>query len=302
MFREVSLDGGRLYASLQDVGEFSRMMERPPHPSNAWMANELNPERLIGQREYKHKYTPAWWGGFKHSREAGELLSKGWAAGYQRIRKLQSELAADLPSPTSRRRRSCWAEDGDSLDPDRAMAGQWDTAYRVAKRQWAPGSTSVDIAFVWGGDYQANAEELFWTGAATLAAAEVLEEAGYNVRLVAISAIASGVVFGAMSYHGVVIKDAEEPMRPDALAAIACHAGIFRTLGLRAHLLAAHELGPGCGKPRQNWPSGTGSTYEALMRTGILDAGAITVGAAYTKERAREAAQQILKQVAEANE
>lgn len=92
----------------------------------------------------------------------------------------------------------------------------------------------VTVNVNWGGLVSVSADQLFWQGAAACALADSLEESGYRVRIIAHNW--SRVVKRAdlRMLVRVVVKDFDEPMRLDAMAAVLAHAGIYRTFGFMA--------------------------------------------------------------------
>lgn len=192
-----------------------------------------------------------WYGGLTKTSQAVDLVREGWKDGLDKVNDLRNRLAGDVPTAVERKRKPVWADDGDDLDVDRALAGQWDSAYRTARRAWSQSPTVVEIVAAWGGNCDRSAEELLWSGAAMAVATDILENAGYSVRLTA--AITSVESYGeekALVQHRIAIKDAGETLRADAIAGVVCHAGVFRTLGFRVILSTPTRLGEGLGSQR----------------------------------------------------
>src|SRR5579859_3976367 len=134
MHTQISADG-QLFQLEQTLDEFTRGFERPVPAINAKLLGQCDPEQCTS---YGHA---DWYGeGINSKQDVFDLLSKGWAEGARKIQALRSEIIADVPEAKSRRRKPYWIDDGADLDPDRAIAGQWDTAYRHTRREITTGT------------------------------------------------------------------------------------------------------------------------------------------------------------------
>jgi len=107
---------------------------------------------------------------------------------------------------------------------------------------------TVAIETTWGGHYGQTAEELFWQGAAAAVMTDILEEAGYRVEVYA-NRVSER--HGRRHCIRVKVKEADMPMRLDGVAAVLCHAGIFRTFGFLCIEQAEFDVG--------DWGHGHGS-------------------------------------------
>jgi hypothetical protein len=173
-------------------------------------------------------YRSEWMGGLHSWKEAAAILENGWPDGAERLRTLTGKLAAQLPQAKSIRRRLTWADKGDEVCRDRLQSGQIEQCWRTMRRvPWAAPQT-VAIETTFGGLYRQTPEELFWQGAGAAVLTDILEEAGYRVEV-----NANRVSRADEHRHctRIKVKEADMPMRPDGMAAILCHAGIFRTFG-----------------------------------------------------------------------
>lgn len=186
-----------------------------------------------------------WRGGLKSTAQLDALMMEGWREGGVKLSELASALTADIPASKSRRRRARWADDGDDLDVDKALAGDWDTAYRVCKREITSGSSTLELIVPWGGNCFATVDELFWGGAVAVVLTDILENAGYSVRLV--SVCVDLVHCGGLQVSRVVVKEAGEALRLDESASALCHAGVFRTLGFKQVISAPWPVDTGLG-------------------------------------------------------
>lgn len=233
---------GKLFISEFSLAELSGVFSLPASAENQSYANAGDPESYGA-------WPAKWYGGIRTLGQARDLIAQGWKEGAAKLAQLKSELAVDIPAAKSRRRVPRWMDDGDDLDVDRAMAGQWDTAYRMAKRDWASGTPIVNLECSWGGNCHQSAEQLFWSGAAMLVLTDILEDAGYSVRLVAVAINGKG---DNCHLSRIVVKDAGETLRIDALAGVFCHAGVFRTYGFHTFTRAPWDIGSGLGR-MESW-------------------------------------------------
>lgn len=185
-------------------------------------------------------YASTWMGGLHSWDEAKSLLEKGWPQGAERLRALAGKLAAQVPQAKSIRRKLTWADDGDEICRDRLQSGQIEQCWRTMRRSPFVAPQTVAIETTWGGHYGRTAEELFWQGAAAAVLTDILEGAGYRVELYANRVISQG-------RHGhwirVKVKETDMPMRLDGMAAVLCHAGIFRTFGFLCIEQAEFDVG-----------------------------------------------------------
>jgi hypothetical protein len=248
------------------VGEFAQAYELLP-------VSPLN-EGYAGEAQIRPRYGlgPEWYGGLKKTSDAKKLLTDGWVEGAERIMKFRSELASLVPAPRSRRRVPRWDDDGHTVDVDRALAGRWDAAYRTARRETVLGPQMVELLGTFGGNCSVSAEEMFWNGATALILTDILEEAGYSVRLVSASYTNGG---GGLTTTRIELKDSGEPLRIDALASIVCHAGVYRTFGFAAILHSPFDVGCGLGShvkaPEGNRQLGSLHNSEAICLADTSD-------------------------------
>lgn len=230
--------------------------ERPVHPSNAGGSNETHtdPATMSHMGTY-------WHNGVTSKAIARDLMERGWNDGARRL----TDLSRDITPPTvrTRRRKQTWRDEGDDLSVDRALSGQWDTAWRTSRRTWVAGPGTVTLVTSWGGNCNLGSDQLFWQGAACTVLADALESAGYAVRIVAATTTISNAVQRKATTF-ITIKEESEPMRIDAAASMLCHAGIFRSYGLRAMCELPFDIGMGHGRCEYGWPEDTITALKAL--------------------------------------
>jgi hypothetical protein len=259
------------------LGELPQEANRPcvnnPETRREWLA--------YWNDTAKSSFGSHWFGGIKNLKEAATILEQGWPEGAARIRDLSAKVQA--PEAKSIRRRITWGDQGDEVCRDRLNGGQLETCWRGTRRQTSIGPTMVTVNVNWGGLCNATAEELFWQGAAACALVDSLEESGYRVRVIANNC--SSLEDGMMLLR-CVVKDFQEPMQLDAMAAILAHAGIYRTFGFMAKEQSRLKVDTGHGSTRSITQALMEALNDGSEQTLILD-----------KAYSREAAIVALKKV-----
>lgn len=226
------------YHTVQTLEDLAKGFEIPISAANAEYAGSCEPE----------EGNPAWRGGISTREQVTALLNDGWQQGANDLSTLSRDPGfASLPGVRTRKRVSRWSDAGEDLNIDRALRGDWDIAWRTSRREVTAGPTCIDLISAWGGACGRSAEELFWSGAAMLVACDLLEQAGYRVRLLATMAIDSRGGSRPTHRADVILKDDHEPLRVDALAGVVCHAGVFRTVGFREICRAPWSVGYSLG-------------------------------------------------------
>jgi len=161
--------------------------------------------------------------------KAGEL----WADGVETIKRLAEEAGAEVKSrPVSRKRRAAWSEDcGDELDIDRLRSGQ--SPWLECRRQAVTAPQQVTLVIDVTASYSRSAESIIWRGAAALVVADLLENAGFNVEIVAVFNVSRGFRNGSDYFLAYRIKRADQPI--DIATLVNAISGwFFRTVVLQA--------------------------------------------------------------------
>ena len=153
-----------------------------------------------------------------------EAANSAWGDGLDAIEEMIRDIrAAEMPRPKSRRRKRRFDEmDGDEVDLDRLRSGNpyWATTHRENR----DGPEDITIVVHVGGNCSQRSMDLLWQGAAAIAATEILEEAGFRVRLIAsqrshhVWASKSGGHFDTDGAVSVVLKNAGDPLDKSTLA------------------------------------------------------------------------------------
>src|SRR3954463_3078513 len=152
-------------------------------------AVKLAPLYVGNAKDYAHfmdgGYGDDWLGAGCHTgRDVIKIMSEGWEDGRKRLNELRDTIGNVDLVPVDRRRRPTRGDRGDVLDIHAVYNGRLDIAWRTAKRQTSVAPTRIDLCanmICSGGEHS---EVLFWRGAAAAALADILEQAGYMVRLV----------------------------------------------------------------------------------------------------------------------
>lgn len=226
-----------------------------------------------------------WYGGLTGIEDARKLILDGWYEGAGKASAVTQDdgLTSTLPQPESIRRRMTWGADGDDLNIDRALRGDWDTAYRTSHRVKTTGNKIVTLVSSFGGNCGKSAEQLFWSGAQMLVTAELLELAGYQceVRGIHFNDFRSTTKKLALD---ICCKKAGDPLRLDTIASVFAHAGVFRTYGFMGICRAPWPVTSGLGHALED--SGAERMFSDLTAKGILDPADVFLPPAYSRETA----------------
>jgi hypothetical protein len=235
-----------------DIAGLAESFDMAPNAANVGREGERNTQRANMASEIARPFNhpPDWFGGTRSLDQLVSYVREGWKDGAAKLSDMGKSLGIEVPPAATIRRRPVWSADGDSLDVDRALAGQWDSAYRVAKRAQSRGTPIVELVSGWGFPHGYSADQLFWSGAAMLVLTDILEEAGYRVRLVACALTEQGDRGTHYLAQKIVVKEPQEGLRIDALAGVLCHAGVYRTFAFRHRTVlcpvqVGHNMGRG---------------------------------------------------------
>jgi hypothetical protein len=237
---KITLDSVPVVLYEMDAIELSKQADKQPPGINAATRRDWL-EYLDSEFRRRSDYV----GGIGRMAEARALLEKGWPDGARRLKALAEKLTAALPPAKSVRRRLRWSGDGDEVSKDRLNGGFVDSCWRASKRELVASPEVVTVETNWGGTARRSADELFWQGAATACLTDMLEQAGYRAELYA----------NNYSLHPrgrtllrIRVKEADAPVRIDTLAAVLCHAAVFRVFGLSAKEQAPFHVDGGHGR------------------------------------------------------
>lgn len=228
-------------------------------------------------------YLPeGWYGGISTLAEARSLMTDGWTEGNKRASGLSAGIGEVSAQPASIRRRWVRSDEGDTLDIERAMRGDWDTAYLSQKKRRTSGNRIVSLVGCFGGNCNRSADELFWNAIQLVVTADLLEQAGYQCEVRAVVPMLfheSGPGTGLVE---VTVKQPGQPLRTDVLISTFAHAGVWRTYGFMAVTAMPWPVGSCLGQCQE-----LATPILAQMVDAKLTHGAdVVVEPAYTKEAA----------------
>lgn len=200
-------------------------------------AVELTPRVAANKTHHDHflvdNRDSDWYGAGCHDgRAVLQAMRDGWTEGRDRMNQLRDKLTHIELTPRDRRRRIVRGPQGDTLDMFAVWAGRFDTCWKAPRRLPSYGPQRIDIVanmICSGGEHS---DVLFYRGAAAAVLADMLEQAGYMVRLT--------VNFGgkAKATKGeskscscrIVVKDHGQPFDVTSVSAVILP-GFFRALG-----------------------------------------------------------------------
>lgn len=166
------------------------------------------------------------WLGAPNADEMYRRLKEGWPDGSRRL----LEIATRDINPTSVRRRRERADQGAELDIHAVYRGDLSRAWMRTRRRSGSGVRSVTIVINLAANWRTTSEQLFWRGAAALRLAASLTEAGYSVAIVGATGGRNVDSRDKMDLvQCVSIKDEDQPLDLDKLAALTAMPGYFRT-------------------------------------------------------------------------
>lgn len=212
-------------------------------------------------------------------KEFEELAVSGWQEGVDKA--LKNLRALDIPiMPDFRRKlqRDC---DGDDLDIGAVWNGNLDRAWTVAKRQsynGRPKMVRLLCEVTLSGAH--SAEQSFWRGAATIAIADALEQAGIPVEIWGYSSGPAAINDNKHIMVSVCVHDAGEPLNLSKVALLS-HVWFERFYAWRALTAVEGSTGVGGCCP---WP------FE-------LEEGDVTIDQVFSKEAAQKRIEEVLSGV-----
>lgn len=171
------------------------------------------------------------------TKQIATLIREGWPQGGQVAAVVSDHIRESAPQPKDLRRKLGWSDHGDELDMTRVYRGDLDRAWKRARRQYGVTQQSFRIAFHWC-DYASDWRSMIYNGITAIALADLLERYGYRCEIIGIhtgGVFPNGQLKQAWQAISVLpVKGYDEPVRVDALAAIA-HPGTFKHLGIQGY-------------------------------------------------------------------
>lgn len=170
-----------------------------------------------------------WYGAnCRTGRDVVEKLKTGWQEGRDKANAMLAGLDTSELNPINRKRRLTKGAEGDELDIQQVYCGNLERAWTTPKRRRLHGPQQVTILANMICHGREDADVLFWRGAAAIAVADKLEEAGYVVRII--------VGFGGEHDAGgpvscrITVKDHGAPLDITTTASVVLP-GFFRAIG-----------------------------------------------------------------------
>lgn len=252
--------------------------------------NTPAPEYNTKRAEYADDFNmrcakdPKWFGNVADERDALSLIDMGWQTGVERSHVITTGLEGTIAAVEAFRRRPRWGEDGEELNVDRALAGDWDTAFLDLPKVRTNGSRIITIAGPVGGDCSKSADELFWNGVQLMVVSDMLEASGYQTEVWGIN-LCRQYIDNSDSLVAIRAKCVGEPLRLDTMASVFAHAGIFRTFGFSAMARIKTRVTDGFGSPKMSIGNMTASLREAAEHEWMPECN-VVMGHAYSRKEA----------------
>jgi hypothetical protein len=218
---------GTYVTSLDSVSEFVEQAMLPCNiPHNAVQAQTEKGSTL-------HKNWHGMSGTFE---DLSRVMREGDQEGADKVRDMADGLS--VPLLDSIRRRPQWADQGEEVCMDRVRGGQLDVAWRRPSRRMINMRPNVHLVVDYCENGSMDAACLSLRGAACLALADLLNAAGYNVK---ISGYQAGRNAPMSSVEFLTIKDYQSPMDVASLSSVVCLTAFFRVIGFMKIIKTADD-------------------------------------------------------------
>jgi hypothetical protein len=167
------------------------------------------------------------------AQNARRLANEVWDEGLQLFDDAKSKVSShSLPAPKTRRRRARFDEfGGDEVCIDRLRAGA--PFWRTTSREFSSGPTTLTLAVHTTAAAVRSAESLNWRGVAAVVLCELLESAGYRVRIISYDYGCESYDDGSSAMNMLTLKEFNEPLDTAGLVA-ALSGWFFRSFGIGA--------------------------------------------------------------------
>lgn len=110
-------------------------------------------------------------------------LGGPWVEGVKKVQDMLDELQqAKIPAPINRKRQRVWDDTTGDVNIDRIMRGESEF-YEDVRRRQTHGPTNLALLCNLDAVCGDSAAKIFWRGAAAIAAADLLEAAGYGCEV-----------------------------------------------------------------------------------------------------------------------
>lgn len=200
--------------------------------------------------------------------DAKAILHKGWPKGVERAAKLAAKLQTALPEPESARRKTRWNDDdGGELDREKLYSSGVETAFRGTTRVRQRAPRVIRIVANWSMNAMYSADQIAWNGAAIVALLDLLERADYSTELSLGFPTRHYLHDNHITMPVVRVKTAGDPLSLNAIAAVAGHAGIFRSFGFAAICSSPRAVNDSLGSCL-----GVKEAWEIAQKAGVVEA------------------------------
>jgi hypothetical protein len=227
---------------------------------------------------------PEWYGGFRNVDDGYKMICDGWEEGAKKaVLTLGNIKIPEIDGIESMRRTLIFSDCGEVLNIDQAMAGNWEKAWQTCKRIRSGVSRVLSVAIPFGGNCDKNSEQMFWNGAQGMIITDILEDKGYRVQLYGVHVAIERAEGRTWDMDVVRLKNSDEPLRMDSLAAVVAHAGVFRTAGFMSILSKPMEVDYRLGSCQEQ---SVKPCLDAIAKLGLMHPGTIVLDGGYTKEAA----------------
>lgn len=279
MHTNSSLSTSVVSGSVADMASLLDVANIPEHNRARWHRNVEDLANADG--DYRRES----FGGLSSITEAKEIFERqGWQDGADRAR-------AEIPSlnlgdfaleAVAMKRRRAFADAGDTLRVESALAGNWDKAYEVRAKKVTRQPVTLSVGCAFGGPGEISHDEMFWNGLQMAALCDLLERAGWRIELRALKANS----FDAGNVHAQdwTVKHADQPLRLDTTLALFGHAGVYRSHGWAA-LSASSYNNPGNGGHVQRGGALV-ETFRRLAAASIIPPLSLIIPQAYSRDEA----------------
>lgn len=220
--------------SFDSIDELQRFGQRPA------TANEHYHKFINSNEAAQHQQQGEWFGVASYG-EVTRIFREGWESGVKRMMGNMSGIETPVTA-TSIKRRKIRGDNGDDYDWQAGEQGMHDVAWTrpVLRRVAMSRTVTLFCDLLAKSTLDTKADEFYWRGAAILFLADSLNEAGYNVQIIAGARQILKVEGRPVRQFNVVIKRPDMPLDLSALASSICLAGFTRVLVFSA-VCAAEE-------------------------------------------------------------
>lgn len=216
-----------------EVIEFDSILDcitAPKHHSESW-------DEATG----RHHSNQSWLGvpDFK-------ALEKAVKDGWPKAKEMMASLVLpEVPEAESIRRKTIWSEDGDVVDLDRLREGRLEDCWSSRKRRIRTAPRTINLLADIGTACFNSGNDLYYRGAAYLLLSDILEKAGYRVRIIAFECAENGWGCDINLIATQVIKEADMQIDVSALASVVCITGYKRLYWHRQYVDLTSRIHPG---------------------------------------------------------